>query len=200
MLPIFALVFAATPQQAALRAVAVPPVKAVVQRVNIAGPYAAVLTRGGMMEGAPVTVPILVKHFSFGWQPIEFLNFRCRLDTQVHSAAMRRSLMIGMPALQDDRPCTGYTTDTGGAADISAVRRLMHGPLVNSVAVSGDWALGNWYGAGGGQWLFHKTRGIWRSIAGGGGAMGVHEMTEYGVPRSAWCAFAIHDAHCARGH
>lgn len=185
------LLFFATPQQAALHAVGSPPVKAIVRRVNIAGPYAVVLTSGGIMEGAPVRVPILVKHFSIGWQAVAVLNFRCRLETQIASAAVRRTLISAMPAMQGDSACGGESRDTGPAADVVAVRRLMGGPLVPSVIVSGNWALGEWYGAGGGETLFHRVGKAWRFVAGGGGAMGVSEMKKYGVPRSACSAFGV---------
>lgn len=188
MLPIFAIAFSATPQQAALRAVGSPPLKAIVKRINIAGPYAAVLTGGGIMEGDAVRVPILVKRFAFGWQPLEYLNTRCRLATQVPSAAMRRTLMAGMPALQNDAPCRGEPHDSGPAADVTALRRLMDGPLVPSVVVSGNWALGSWYGAGGGEQLYHRLNGRWRFIAGGGGAMNVEDLLAHGVLRSTACA------------
>lgn len=195
---LLALLFSATPQQAALHAVGAPAAKAVVKRVNIAGPYAAVLTSGGVMEGAPVNDPILVKRFSNGWQPLAVLNFRCRLDTQVASVAIRRKLMAAMPKMGNDDACRGESRDAGPAADIAAVRGLMGGPLVPSVVISGNWALGDWYGAGGGETLFHRVGRDWRLVAGGGGAMGVDVMKEHGVPRSAWCAFGIYDARCAK--
>lgn len=67
--------YAATPQGAALRAVYGDLVEVdverrrdhvSVQRVNIAGRYAAVLLRGAMMEGSAIAEPILVARFSFG--------------------------------------------------------------------------------------------------------------------------------------
>lgn len=196
MLSIFALAFAATPQQAALRAVASPRQHAIVERVNIAGPYAAVLTSGGTMEGAPVRSAILVKHFAFGWQALELLNFGCRLQTHITSAAAQRTLMSGMPPVQNERACAGESHDGGSVADVEAVRRLMRGPLVPSVVVSGRWALGDWYGAGGGETLFHHVGSVWRFVAGGGGLMEMRQMREYHVPRAAWCVFRIHDAPC----
>ena len=192
------LLFSATPQQAALRAVGSPPQKAIVRRVNITGRYAAVLTSGGIMEGAPVKAPVLVKRFPAGWQAVEVLNFRCRLVTQVASGAVRRTLMIGMPSMQSDPACPGEPHDSGPTADVVEVRRLMGGPLVPFVTVSGDWTLGEWYGAGGGEDLFHRVGRNWRVVAGGGGAMGVHEMKKYGVPRSVWCVFGIYDAPCKK--
>ena len=76
------------------------------------------------------------------------------------------------------------------------VRRSMPGPLVPYVVVSGRWALGEWYGTGGGQSLYRLHANGWRVVASGGGAMGVSEMRAYGVPRSAWCKFGIYDVKC----
>jgi hypothetical protein len=44
------------------------------------------------------------------------------------------------------------------------VRRLMRGPLVPAVVVSGSWAIGEWYGAGGGETLFRRRDGRWTRI------------------------------------
>ena len=191
----------ATPQQAALRTVGFgfglepPPV---VVRVNIAGRYAAVLTRGGIMEGSKVTDPILLEHFSFGWQPLEMLNFRCRLDGHHLGFATNARLMRGMPRPIDDRPCKWTSQDAGPPADVEAVRRLMRGPLVPFVSVSHGWAMGQWYGGGGGQTLFQLRHGTWTFVAGGGGAMGTEEMRKYGVPQTSWCALGIDSAVCGR--
>ena len=73
--------FSDTPEGAALQAVYGLEQRPVVERMNVAGSYAAVLISGGMMEGAPISAPILVEHFSFGWQALDLLNFRCRLQS-----------------------------------------------------------------------------------------------------------------------
>lgn len=72
----------------------------------------------------------------------------------------------------------------------------MRGPLVPAVVVFGEWALGNWYGGGGGQSLYRKQRGQWLLVTSGGGAMGTEEMRKYGVPPSAWCKLRIYDPKC----
>ncbi len=166
----------------------------VVVRVNTVGRYATVLTRGGMMEGSAVHAPILFEHFSFGWQALDLLDESCELGVRGLTYRDQAALMLGMPdSMENEFPCA-VSPDWGTSADIEAVRKLMRGPLVPFVAVAGDWAMGNWYGAGGGQDLFARRYGEWRFIAGGGGAMGVDEMREYHVPESAWCLFGISGA------
>lgn len=196
------LLHAATPQQAALRAlsfsVKAPPA---VRRVNVAGRYAAVLASGAKMEGSSVTAPILVERFSFGWQPLDLLNFRCRLDSHELAPGLKAQLMRGMPKPHDDRPCRSERRDSGPQADVESVRRLMNGPLVPAVAVSGNWAIGDWYGAGGGERLYRRFGGRWTFVAGGGGALGVGEMREYRVPRADWRKLEVYDATCRdNGH
>lgn len=105
-------------------------------------------------------------------------------------------LMAAMPAPPHDSRCHGLPKDEGPAAAVEAVRSLMRGPLVPNVIVSGDWAMGGWYGGGGGESLYHRRDGRWRLVSGGGGAMGVSEMRRYGVPESVWCKFGIYDAKC----
>ena len=188
--------FAPTPQAAAVTAVYGVRISPTVARMNVVGRYAAVLPADAMMDGSPVNAPILVERYSFGWQALEVLNFRCRLDSHNFGARINRLLMQGMPAPKDDRPCRGLASDSGPQADVEAVRKLMRGPLVPWVAIARDWAMGEWYGAGGGQTLFRKRGGAWTFVAGGGGAMGVNEMRQYGVPRSIWCALGIYDAKC----
>lgn len=193
------LSYATTPRAAAVLAM-YPRENAhrVFVRVNVAGPYATILTRGDRMEGAPVTVPILVERFSFGWQPVESLNFRCRLDAHPISRADKRILMDGMPQPKDDRPCkpaAGDLHDVGAQADVEAIRKQMFG-LVPYVVVAGNYAMGEWYGAGGGEHLFQRRGTRWVYVEGGGGAMGTQEMIAHHVPRSAWCKFGIYNAKC----
>ena len=174
-----------------------PKKPAVVVRVNVAGSYATVLTNGGRIEGALVASPILVEHFSFGWQPLALWESRCDLEDPALGKSVEEQLMRGMPALRDDRPCqTRFPKDAGPRTEVEAVRRLMRGPFVPSVVVYGNWAMGEWYGAGGGESLYHEREGRWQLVESGGGAMGVHYMRRYGVPQPAWCKFGIFDAKC----
>ena len=170
--------------------------KLTVTRANVVGQWAAVLLAGGYMEGSPVTEPILVEHFSFGWQALDILNVRSRLDAHRLASSTRTSLMRGMPKMTNDSPCRGACNDSGPQRDVDAVRIQIRGPLVPAVIVSGDYALGQWYGGGGGETLFKKYGRVWRQLTHGGGAMGTLEMKEYHVPRSAWCPFGLFDAAC----
>lgn len=197
MLAAAVLQAASTPQRAAIGAMYSDPKKPpVVRRVNVAGSYAAVLTSGGRIEGELVTVPILVERFSFGWQALDLLSLRCRLGSRELGQRVDVALTAGMPQPADDRPCRGYRADAGPTADVEAVRRLMGGPLVPYVRVAGDWALGEWYGAGGGEALYRKNNGRWQLVENGGGALDVGYMRRYGVPQSAWCELGIFDAKC----
>ena len=192
--------YAATPQSAALRAMyADPKSPPIIRRVNVVGAYATVLTTGGRIEGELVTEATLVARFSFGWQAVDVLSLQCRLDSHRLGQSTNDALMRGMPRPKDDRPCRGYLRDAGPNNEVAAVRQLMPGPLVPYVVVSGDWAMGEWYGAGGGEALFHKRDGHWHLVENGGGAMGVDYMRKYGVPQSDWCKFGIFDAKCTKG-
>ena len=171
-----------TPQGAALAALSGD---AVVVRTNIALPYATVLTRGGILEGSKVQNPILVEHFSFGWQALEILNFRCRF-TNHHADA---SLMEGMPAFEPDLPpaACGTAEDFGPKAEIEAVRLEMSGPLIPAVRVAGNYAVGDWYGGGGGVTVFKRTGSDWKQIAGGGGALDFSGLRALGIPEKDAC-------------
>ncbi len=103
--------------------------------------------------------------------------------------------MRGMPEPNDDRPCRNLK-DAGPAAEVEAVRQLMRGLLVPYVVVSSDWAIGEWYGGGGGESLYKRHNGHWELVASGGGAMGVSDLRAYGVPQADWCKFGIYDAQC----
>jgi hypothetical protein len=173
-----------------------------VVRSNIIGDAAMILTRNGELEGSAVDDPILVRHFSFGWQPIALLNDACSLRVHGIPADAQARLMRGIPkpSVQPRRGCDADDGDAGPAADIEAIRHQMLGPLVPWVAVAGDFAVGQWYGAGGGQTLFHKHNGRWTFVAGGGGARNVREMRAAGVPQDRMCALRVYDAYCRPSH
>lgn len=195
----FARTYAATPQRAVTNMFQYPGMgRVVVTRTNVVGQYATVMTRGGVMEGSAVTAPFLIEHFSFGWQPVDLLNYSCVLGWRGVSRRELLRLMQGMPLPEKvHRKCVGVTNDAGPAAQVEALRKMMRGPLVPYVVISGNFAMGGWYGAGGGETLFERFGGQWRQISEGGGAMGVEDVRRYGVPQSAWCAFGIYNAKCA---
>jgi hypothetical protein len=202
LLPFLAVItlhtYAATPQAAAIKAVDYGEKRAlVIRRINLVGRYATVLTSGGRMEGALVTEPILVERFSFGWQPLAALYERCDLESLPSDKNVATRLMEGMPSpAKDNGPCIGLVKDAGPRAEVEAVRRLMPGPFVRYVVVSGNWAIGGWYGGGGGESLYWKREGSWQLFRTGGGAMGVDEMRKWGVPQADWCKFGIVYAKC----
>ena len=190
--------YASTPERAALRVIYPASTKpAVVRRVNVVGPYATVLTSGGLMESNPVGEAILLQRFSFGWQALEILDVPCRLHDHALGARNERVLMSGMPRPHGDdfRMCSGRK-DAGSAEDVQEVRRLVDGPFVPSVIVSHVWAMAEWYGAGGGMSLWRKRNGRWRLVQGGGGAIGRALMRMHGVPESEWCTLGVVDARC----
>jgi len=188
--------YAGTPQAAAKIVFSAPPgLRLTVERTNVAGRYAAVLIRGGALEGTPIHVPILVERFSFGWQPLDLIDARCSLRYRPISTRQKALLLRGMPAPDTSHPCD-KRIDSGPPAQIEAVRMLIYGPLVPYVAVRGIYAKGDWGGNGGGEILFRYSGKKWRVLAGGGGAMGTATMVEFGVPESYWCALRIYDAQC----
>lgn len=192
--------FASTPQQAALRTVyAAERAKIVVERTNVVGKYATVLVSGGTAPGEEQPSAILVERFSFGWQPIDYLNVRSRLDAQELGDAVARALMAGMPKMAEGRPCTGACTDEGRLADIEAIRTQMDGKgFIPWVVISGDYGFSLWYDQGGGNALFKKTDGRWHLIRSGGGAMDAGILRAFGVPESALCPFGV--KKCGASH
>lgn len=187
--------YAPTPQRAVVQTFG-PAVRVI--RTNVVGRYATVASRGAVIEGEPLTDAILLEHFEFGWQPLEILNVRCRLDTHALSADVNRRLMTGMPPPQAEPLCSGATRDVGPADAVAAIRMQMRGPFVPAVAVAGRFAIGSWYGAGGGESLFGRDAGGWVRLTDGGGAMDADIMRQNGVPRNAWCTLGISDAGCPR--
>ena len=188
--------FASTPQKAALHIAG-----GSVIRTNLWGRYAAVFLSGAGLEGAtPEKELILVERFSFGWQPLESLNFRCRLNVHVPSASGQAGLLRNTMTVQDDsRDCLQHperNVDAGPRREIEAVRRLDDGPLVPRVVVVKDFALSTWYGAGGGPHLFKRSGGRWRMIAGRGGAPDAELLQQYGVPKTSWCKLLSYAPRC----
>jgi hypothetical protein len=193
-----------TPQAAALAPLRPQPGKTVtVQRVNLAGPYAAVLTSGVQWDD-PVSVPppVLVEHFSFGWQAVDFLESTCILEQHRLGAKIDAALNHGMSIPASRGKCTGVQTDTGPRSDVEAVRQLISGTnTVPYVRVAGDWAFLQWYhGPAAGTNLYHKVASGWTFVAGGGGAIDPATLHKLGVPQPDICAFGINDPKCPPQH
>jgi len=194
----FAIGIAATPQQAAIDAtVGDPRTKAI--RTNVVGNVALVRVQGGMDEGVPISGSILVQHFSFGWQALDYVDDACVLFARGLSYRIMNRLMIGQSLRTRRSACREHIDlDGGPQADVAAVREMMPGPFVPTVIVSGRYAVGTRYGFGGGQSVFMRAGASWRRIGGAGGAMGVAELNRLGVPMPAICAFHTYDATCAK--
>ncbi len=170
-------------------------------RTNVVGNLATVYVSGGRLDGTRVETAILVGRFSFGWQSLEVLDNGCLLPERGLSARTVALLMRGIPSIlgacaYDDGP----TADEGSAADVAAIRYRMRGPLVPYVIVSGPFAVGGWYGAGGGETFFKRSGSGWRRIGGSGGATSSEELRRMGVPNTAICAFRTYDAKCPNKH
>src|SRR6185503_5406662 len=160
------------PQQAALQALRPPgttPIPTVV-RSNVVGRYAIETVRGGEIEGQSMDQPVLVEKFWFGWQTLDVVGPQaCVLAQRGIPAATVEGLWRGLPPSVGDLACRlpPEAVDAGPLTDVADVRVHMRGPFVPFVTVSGDYALGTWYGAGGGETLFKRTgRRSWSVIGG----------------------------------
>jgi len=179
--------YAMTPQRAALQILGP---RARVVRTNLAGRYATVVTKNGIVERDVLREAILLKRFSFGWQPLSIVD-RCSLSEQRIAERDKVQLMRGIPKPPVYRPCVNGLRDFGPRTGVESVRKQLRGPLVPAAIVDGRFALARWYGLGGGETLFRFDRGRWHQIAGGGGVMGEETMRENGVPKHAWRTFGI---------
>ena len=113
------------------------------------------------------------------------------------SNATYAELMRGMPAPTDDFPCSRVWADAGPPSQIESIRKQgKAGPLVPYVVVAGNFAVLEWYGAGGGKALLYFSNGRWNTIVRGGGDLSTDVARKHGVPESAWCPFGIPDAKC----
>jgi hypothetical protein len=192
--------FALTPQQAVLQIVptehgSVPHVV----RTNVVGNVAVVYVKGGVMEGNAVDHAFLAGRYAPGWQPLEYLD-NCTLIDRGFSPSAAASLLRGMPAFDSHQTCgrPQQFRDTGSSTDVLAIRRLARGPLIPYVAVAGNYAVSEWYGAGGGQTLYERQGPTWKTIKLGGGAVPVSTFRKYGVPLESMCALHVYDAKCPR--
>ncbi len=192
--------YGATPEAAALTTFGAPQgTRIVIVRSNVVGRFATVLMPAAIIAGSHASAPILFERFAFGWQALESLDFRCRLDGHGISPAAQVALIAGMPKPQDYPACgTGPNGDAGPRDDIVTIRLRERRFLIPSVRVFGDYALADWYAGGGGEHLYQRAGRAWHLIAGRGGALGVDEMIALGVPRRAMCPLGVYDAHCSK--
>ncbi len=172
-----AVSFASTPEKAALLVFGTQGESARVTHVNRAGDFAAVMTSGGTLEGGAITTPILVQHFSFGWQAITLIEDTC--DVARVPVQVRAQLMQTYEALQPRQGACPKIADHGSAQDVAAVRALMVFPFVLSVSVVHDFAIGVWDD---GESLFRKRNGAWTLIVNGEDDMTANDLEKYGIP------------------
>jgi hypothetical protein len=185
-----------SPQTAVLTAVYAPAGKIVtISRTNIVGRYATVRLRGAFIAGESADAAILLEHFSFGWQPIESLNFRGRLDGHAIPAADKVRLMDGMPAMQPGDAAD--RRDVGAASDVESARLLSDQEFTPYVRVSGRYALVASYGGGGGEFVVRRVAKGWQLVAEGGGPASAEILRERGVPQATICALRVLAAECA---
>lgn len=165
-----------------------------VLRANAASDYAVLLVSStGPLFTPPST--LLLKHFSFGWQPIEVGVVACGLDAYGISAEEKRALLVGMP---QPTPAPGEPKafrchsqiDVGSAADVEAIRKRM-GPVVPFVIVSHDFAFSQEIYDGGGCGLFQRVGNDWKLIAGCKGALDPTVLKRVSIPRADLCAMDI---------
>jgi hypothetical protein len=194
--------YAATPQLAAQQVVGAPQLRPI--RTNIAGRYAVVATRSGIIENEPPPSMTLLEHFDFGWQAIDFVQDQCALAPRGIGAAARRALLVGMPKLAhspDNCIAAMHPVDHGSLTDITAIRHDDHALLIPYVWVSRDYAISGWFGGGGGQHLYRKTSHGWEIVPGigGGGELDATQLIGSGVPLRDACALPVqHDIVCQK--
>jgi len=142
-----------------------------------------VVTDGGRMKR-----DLLLQRFPFGWQMIKFGSPKllpCELKARGagDSAVAFFSNSIGL-GNDTSEYCSAPPQDEGPESDVIAVRSLMERKeMTPAVRVVGNYAVGSWYGWGGGETVFAKKQGEWKRAGGGGGAFSAQDLTSlYGVP------------------
>jgi hypothetical protein len=176
----------------------------VVHRINVVGDYAVTYTSGGYNDGGPYRL-LLLKHFPFGWQVLDFLdNARCNLTRRSIPRADIAALLRGMPPINNSwGGCDVISNleDSGPRQDVAAVREAMRaGQAIPTVRVSGQYASAEWYGGGGGLAILGKLNGGWVLLLGGGGAIAVNELVKnFGVPYAIACKIADDFRHQCHG-
>lgn len=169
-----------------------------------AGTIGTPVTRGDLaivpvnveIEGARTKRDMLLQRYPFGWQMIELGGPKlvpCQLKARGADGAAV-AFFAGSVGLGKDASeyCSAPSRDVGASADVAAIRNAIllrvlpkiHA-MIPSVHVVDGYAVGAWYGAGGGEMIFAKRNGVWKQIGGGGGAYGPDDLTKLGVPSAA---------------
>jgi hypothetical protein len=131
---------------------------------------------------------LLLRHGAAGWTKLG--------DTLSNAGTTIPFAMQGVPAdaakgLWDRWRAWGADQNAkpGSKNDIAAIKSasMKRAPklkVLNTV-VYGDWGLMFWSeSVAGGEELWHKVRGVWSRVAGGGGAMDPLMLSAFGVPYS----------------
>ena len=179
--------FGSTPQETLERWL---PQTKTVDRINVSGDFALARVSGVSIESLPLRSPILLKRFSFGWQVLAAISATCEL-TQLGVPDPAIALLArGMSLPEDTQDChgSGFVPDMGRISDVESVRQLMGMAVFHPyVVVVGDYAVAEWYGAGGGETFFKRSGKRWARFAGGGGAYSAQDLISIGMPRATAC-------------
>lgn len=156
------------------------------------GRLAVVTFRNADIEGQRQDGQLLIKHFSFGWQPIDgaFQSAfaRCVLISNGASAAQADRLGWNGNLPREAHPeCGEDRSDRGSPGDVIAVRAQMqrsHGRnIIGPVRISHNFALAAWAIPGGGETLLTRANQSWKIVISGGGALSRSDLTKnYRVP------------------
>jgi hypothetical protein len=180
-----------TPQSAAKSFLSAGSPNLKIVRVNQRGGFALVATEGARIEGNPITWPILVQQYPFGWQVVGWIAHPCDVIARVGNPSDAGALLAGMTVPADTAADCAYTLTTkdfGPSADVAAIRAIAEGPVIFSVVVHGNYGFAQWAGAGGGGEVFARTDGTWKMTSHGGGAYATSNLVQAGVPQSEACA------------
>ncbi len=182
-----AATFGSTPQETIERWL-LPQTKTV-DRINASGDFALARVSGVSIESFNLRSPILLKRFSFGWQVLATITAACELAELGVPDPTITLLAQGMSLPEDTQDChgPGFVPDMGSITDVESIRQLMGmGVFHPYVVVVGDYAVAEWYGAGGGETFFKRSGKRWTRFT-GGGAYSAQGLISGGMPRAAAC-------------
>jgi hypothetical protein len=185
---IAAVNFGATPEEAAMN-VPFPNGRAHVVATARGGRYAVVEVRGAAIEASVDRTPILLEHFSFGWQPLFVIDAPCQFGPgNGITPGIARELNRHFAPNDAAWTCPTGGRDRGPSRDVEAIRKLAHRGLIPFAVVAGDFGFLSWTG---GQQFFERVHGRWKTILTGPGAFSAEDAAIVGIPRSASLAFGL---------
>lgn len=162
-----------------------------VEHTTVSGNFAVVSVTDGRLENAGLRTPLLLERFRFGWQPIELLDTQCPVRARIHDELQLRALLNGFHITRGTA-CT-EPIDSGPSGDIEAIRAAMT-KFVPFVHVADGYALAQWELPGGGVALYRKTGDSWKQLVSTGGALGVSDAEQFGIPKPVACKLGFPDA------